>query len=160
MKKTHLVIVTSWLLVAFGLLAFVDKSNNIKTVSFTAKFTTSNEVLQQPPVIKQKITGTGSSDELSLTKFVALSTMDRTTAPPFKMEGTCTWYSSDGDTFTSAFTGKATPSAGGVMTLVISHTITGGTGKYAHATGTVSGKTIVDPAKLPASIDCNGTISW
>ncbi len=135
------------------------KKNKQKTVAFEASYTTTKEVLEPAPMLKQRITGIGKSTELDISKFVAVSTQNTGTPPPFKLSGTSTFYADNGDTFYTTFSGTSTPNTDGTMTVEMTSTITGGTGKFEHASGSVAGKTIVDPKKPTASINCKGNIT-
>jgi hypothetical protein len=160
MKKRNVLQKAFLLIAALGLISASCKKDTPTTVAFTATYTTSNELIDPPPMLKQKITGIGTSNELNITKFIAISTQNTGTAPPFKLNGKCTWYAEGGDVFYSDFAGTATPGTDGTITVAMTHTISGGTGKFIHASGTIEGKTIADPKKPTASIDSKGTISF
>ena len=161
MKLTFLFFYSFALLPLLVLTSFVScKKDGVTTVAFEATYTTTNELLDPPPMLKQRITGIGKSNELNISKFVAVSTQNTGTPPPFKLSGPCTYYADNGDMFYTSFSGDATPNADGTITVQMTHTITGGTGRFGHASGTIVGKTIVDPKKPSASIDCKGTISY
>jgi hypothetical protein len=130
-----------------------------RSVAFEATYTTTKEVLDPAPMLKQRITGTGKSTQLDISKFVAVSTQNTSTPPPFRISGTSTFYSDNGDVFYTTFAGTSTPDKNGTLTVEMTSTITGGTGKFEHATGSITGKTIVDPKKPTASIDCKGNIT-
>ena len=160
MKKKFVLQKAFLLIAALGLISASCKKDTPTTVAFTGTYTTSNEVIDPPPVLKQKVTGIGFSNELNITKFVAITTQNRDTPPPFKLSGKCTWYAENGDVFYSDFAGTATPGSDGTITVEMTHTIAGGTGKFTHASGTITGKTIADPKKPTASIDTKGTITF
>ena len=122
-------------------------------------YLTSNELLAPPPMLTQRITGIGESSHLGEGRFVAVSTMNQTTPPPFQLGGTCVFYAANGDTFTSTFTGTATPGAGRI-TVIVNHTITGGTGRFVAATGSFTGISIVNPANTTNSITYEGIIGY
>ena len=160
MKHPSIILKSLLVISLFAAMSFVVvKKNNHRTVVFEATYTTTKEVLEPAPMLKQKITGLGRSTELDLSKFVAVSTQNTGTPPPFKLSGTSTFYADNGDVFDATFTGTSTPNADGTMTVEITSTITGGTGKFEHSSGTVVGKTIVDPKKPTASIHCKGNIT-
>ena len=58
--------------------------------------------------------------------------------------GSYEFTAADGDTLTADFTGKATPIGGGVLYIVEIATITGGTGRFAGATGGFITKRLFD----------------
>jgi hypothetical protein len=91
---------------------------------------------------------------------VALSTVDLTTPPPFGFGGPATFYAENGDVFYTTFKGTLTPNADGTSTAVMTHNITGGTGRFAKATGTFKGSTIVDPESPIGTITNEGIISY
>jgi hypothetical protein len=160
MKKRDLLQKAFLLIAVMGLMSFSCKKDIPTTVAFTGTYTTTNELIDPPPMLKQKITGVGKSNELNITKFIAISTQNMGTPPPFKLSGKCTWYAENGDEFYSDFAGTATPGTDGTITVAMTHTITGGTGKFSHASGTIEGKTIFDPKKPTGSIESKGTISF
>lgn len=123
-------------------------------------YETTNERLSNPPMLLQRITGIGQSSHLGEGKFVALSTLNLTTAPPFSLSGTATFYAANGDEFYTSFAGTAMPRPDGIMDVVMNHTIQGGTGRFEDATGNFTGSAIGDPAKLNGSITYKGTISY
>ena len=123
-------------------------------------YTTVSEQLSGPPMVQLRITGTGQSSHLGKGSFVALSTMNLTTAPPFTIGGTTTFYAANGDEFFTSFTGTATPVSEGVLEVEMNHEITGGTGRFTNATGNFTGYTIAGPANPVAHITYEGTISY
>ena len=122
-------------------------------------YLTTNEVLAPPPMVLTRITGIGESSHLGQGRFVAISTMNQTTPPPFQLGGTCIFYAANGDTFTSTFTGTATPGPGRI-TVIVDHIITGGTGRFEGAIGSFTGTSIVNPANTTNSITYEGMISY
>ena len=160
MKRLSMPFYPFFLIFTFAFMSFMCKKDVVNTVAFEATYTTSNELIDPPPLLKQKITGLGKSNELNISKFVAISTQNTGTPPPFKISGPCTYYADNGDVFYSEFAGTASPNADGTITVQMTHTITGGTGKFEHASGSLTGKTIADPKMPTASITCKGTISF
>lgn len=144
----------------FMLSAFTCHKDTVTTVAFEATYTTTNELIDPPPALKQRITGLGKSNVLNISKFVAVSTQMVVQPAPFKLSGPCTYYADNGDVFYSTFSGTATPNPDGTITVEMTHTITGGTGKLEHASGTIVGKTIVDPKKPSATLSTTGNISY
>lgn len=160
MKKLLIPFYPFLLICSLAFMSFSCKKDKTTTVAFEATYTTSNELIDPPPMLKQRITGIGKSNELSISKFVAISTQNTGTPPPFKLSGTCTYYADNGDVFYTTFAGAATPNGDGTITVEMTHTITGGTGMFKHSSGTINGKTIVDPKMPTASIFCKGTINY
>ncbi len=137
----------------------VSKMNETK-VPFKGTYTTKAQVLQRPPFLRQRITGTGQATHLGQSTFVALSTVNLTTAPPFSLSGTAIFSAANGDEFYTTFSGTSTPIGGGRSNVVITHTITGGTGRFENATGSFTGTTIANPALPTGSISYEGNISY
>ena len=130
---------------AITLLSFVScKKERDRSVPIEGTYTTTNEILAPAPLLKQRITGIGQSTHLNIIKFVAVSVMNTTTPPPFQISGPATFYAGNGDVFYTTFKGTSTPNPDGTLTVVMTHTITGGTGKFKHASGTFIGTTIAN----------------
>ena len=111
-------------------------------------------------MLKQRITGIGYSTHLGESKFVAISTVNLTTPPSFQLSGTSTSYAANGDVFYTVFTGTATPNADGTSNVVFTHNITGGTGRFKHATGSITGNAIADPKKPSGFTTSEGYICY
>jgi hypothetical protein len=63
--------------------------------------------------------------------------------------GTATFVAANGDTLTASVVGPATPTSPGVLSLVEVYTITGGTGRFAAATGTLHAAQHLEPGNGP-----------
>ncbi len=124
----------------------------LKCSPLEASYTTTSEVLAPPPMLQQRVTATGQSTFLGESKHVALVTVDLTTPPPFKLAGTATFYAADGDAFYTVFTGTSSPNSDGTSNVVINHDISGGTGRFKHATGKFTANAIADPKKPLGSV--------
>jgi len=88
-----------------------------------------------PPFLSVSIEGTGNATHLG--RFTVeiphvVNTTNRTST------GTYEFTAANGDTLTAGFTGQATLTAPGVLSIVETATITGGTGRFADATGSFS----------------------
>ena len=71
--------------------------------------------------------------------------------------GTYTFTAANGDTLTATFTGQAQL---GTVTSIVEHaTITGGTGRFAGATGSFTARRLFDPATGTTTGSLDGTIS-
>ncbi len=144
-----------------GTFAVSAKLNAVtKMVPIKATYTTTNEILNPPPFLKQRITGIGHSSHLGKSTFEAISTVNLTTRPPFKLGGTATFYAANGDAFYTVFTGTSTPNGDGTSSVVINHTIAGGTGRFIHATGNFTAIAIADPSKPTGFVTSEGYISY
>jgi hypothetical protein len=73
-------------------------------------------------------------------------------------EGTFTFTAANGDTLTADFTGQAQP--GPIVSIVEHATITGGTGRFAGATGGFTAERRFDPASGTTEGSFEGTISF
>ncbi len=135
-------------------------STKSKAVPFKGEYATTVQVLSGPPMLRQRITGTGHATHLGRSSFVALSTVNLTTAPPFGVSGTAIFYAANGDEFYTTFTGTSTPIGGGRSNVVVNHTITGGTGRFEDASGSFTGITVANPAMPTGSITYEGYISY
>jgi len=139
----------------------ISKKNEAnKMVPIKGTYETTHEVLHAPPMLQQRITGIGQSSHLGEGTFVAISTLNLTTPPPFQLAGAATFYAANGDTFYTSFAGTSTPSTGGSSIVVMTHTINGGTGRFENATGTLIGHAIANPARTTSIVTYEGTISY
>ncbi len=144
----------------FLILSCKKEKSQPKCSPIKASYTTTNEILSPPPMLQQRITGTGHSTHLGESKFVAISTVNLTTPPPFKLAGTATFYAADGDAFYTVFTGTSSPNSDGTSNVVINHDISGGTGTFKHATGKFTANAIADPKKPLGSVTSEGYICY
>ena len=131
-----------------------------KAVPIKGSYTTFAEILQAPPMLRQRITGVGSSSHLGKGSFVALPTLNFTTPPPFSLSGTAVFTAANGDEFYTSFTGTATPNGLGANIVVMTHSITGGTGRFTDANGTFIGNTVAAPGHAEGFIAYEGTIKY
>ena len=111
-------------------------------------------------MLQQQITGVGNMSHMGNSTFVALATLNFTTPPPFQLGGTALFTAANGDTFTTSFAGTATPNGQGANEVLMTHTITGGTGRFSDATGTIVGHTIAVPGHAEGFITYEGTINY
>ena len=140
--------------------ASLKMSQATKTVPIKGTYATVTEILSSPPLLQLRITGIGQSSHLGEGKFVALSTLNLTTPPPFHLGGTATFYAANGDVFYTEFNGLSTPNEDGTSTVIMTHKITGGTGRFENASGTFTGFTIAGLSNPLASITYDGNISY
>jgi len=73
--------------------------------------------------------------------------------------GTYVFTAANGDTLTAEFTGVATLTAPGVLSTTETATITGGTGRFAGATGSFTAQRVFDIATSTTTGSFEGTIS-
>ena len=69
MKRLSIPFYPLLLISSFVFMSFMCKKDTITTVAFEATYTTSNELIDPPPLLKQRITGLGKSNELNISKF-------------------------------------------------------------------------------------------
>ena len=72
--------------------------------------------------------------------------------------GASTFTAANGDTLTASITGQSTPTSPGVLSIVEVYTITGGTGRFADATGTFTLKSTLNLATGVSSGTFSGAI--
>jgi hypothetical protein len=72
--------------------------------------------------------------------------------------GAATFTAANGDTLTAIVDGQATPASPGVLSIIEAYTITGGTGRFADATGTFMLESILTPATGVSSGTFSGAI--
>jgi hypothetical protein len=102
------------------------------------------------------LTATGESTHLG--RFVMHSEFVVVPAPTSTATGTATWTAADGSTLLATITGQAAiafPTA----TINETHSITGGTGRFAHASGTLVVERVLSLLTLASSGSVSGTIS-
>lgn len=124
---------------------------------FTGVYTTTVDVLSGPPLLRQRITGLGQATHLGNSRFVALPTLDVRTN---QLSGTAIFYAANGDEFYTSFTGTASPIVNNIRTVNNYHTITGGTGRFADASGTFTGITVVNLSSPTNTITYEGTMNY
>lgn len=108
-----------------------------------------------PTRLETRLTGTGHASHLGRYTVVANFTVDLATAAG---SGIITFTAANGDSFTASATGQAVFMTGFVQITEIA-TITGGTGRFAHATGTLTIVRQYNPATGASSGTVDGTIN-
>lgn len=130
----------------FGILIMVltsgcKKDTPLKnSVPFKAEFITSS-VTTHPgdPIQTDHITGTGQGTPIGKSMFDATVSYDLTGSSPLKITGQQTITTDNGDKiFSNIDAYSPDPDEKGDFYIIGSETITGGTGKYAHAKGTLT----------------------
>ena len=107
-----------------------------------------------PPPISVLVEGAGTATHLGL------FTVDipHEVVPP-NASGFYNFVAANGDTLTAEFTGVSAPAAPGLLYIVETATITGGTGRFAGATGGFISQRLFDTATGTTVGSFNGTIS-
>jgi hypothetical protein len=103
-------------------------------VPFKGSYTLSSVLIQPPPNLVQRISGTGIASHLGNSTFEAISNVT-VTQPPFMVNGTRTITAANGDQLFTTFTGTSTPVVNGMNGADLQETVTGGTGRFANASG-------------------------
>ena len=109
-----------------------------------------------PPLLSASFEGTGNATHLG--RFTVeiphvVNTTNRTST------GTYEFTAANGDTLTAGFTGQATLTAPGVLSIVETATITGGTGRFADATGSFTVERLFNQVTGLTTGSFEGTIS-
>ena len=99
--------------------------------------------------------GTGTATQLGkytehVTQQVNVQTMSST--------GASTFTAANGDTLTASISGQAIPTSPGVLSIVEVYTVTGGTGRFAGATGTFTLESSLNLATGVSSGTFSGTV--
>jgi hypothetical protein len=109
------------------------------------------------PLVLVEVDGGGKAAHLGRFTFEAphyVNTATRTAA------GTYTFTAANGDTLTADFTGTATPVPGSSLLYIVeTATITGGTGRFADATGSFTVERLYDPVDGTTTGSFEGTLS-
>src|SRR4030095_3877283 len=109
-----------------------------------------------PPFLSVLIEGTGNATHLG--RFTVeiphvVNATNRTST------GTFEFTAANGDTLTAGFTGQANPTAPGVLSVAETATITGGTGRFADATGSFTVERVFYQLTGVTTGSLEGTIS-
>ncbi len=136
-----------------------NKMNETK-VPFKGTYTTTAQLLQGPPLLRQRITGNGQATQLGASMFVAIATVNLTTPPPFQVSGTQTFTAANGDKFYTQFTGTNTPTGNGTATSILQHTIVGGTGRFENVSGSFIGTVYINTANPTNTVVYDGHLSY
>jgi hypothetical protein len=107
------------------------------------------------PVLSVNRTGTGNATYLGrYTEHVTLQVNVTTRSST----GTATFTAANGDTLTASVVGQATPTTPGMISVVEVYTITGGTGRFVHTTGTFTLHSTANQATGVSSGTLSGSI--
>lgn len=174
MKRLFLLLVTAFSLILISCQkvvmskeeAIVSKANsNGKNaenfVPFVGDYITTAQFPEGTP-LHQIITGHGQATHMGEGMFVAEARLTPTAPPPTPVPftGTATFTAANGDQFFTRFTGLSTPTGPGTSRGDITHTIIGGTGRFEHATGTLTGVALVTVGNPTNSVSYEGWINY
>jgi hypothetical protein len=136
-----------------------NRMNEFK-VPFKGTYTTSVQILSSPPALLHRISGTGNATHLGASEFVATATVYLTPPPPFLIVGTVIFTAANGDQLFASYTGTSMPVAGAPNNVLLTYTVTGGTGRFENATGSFTGVPVVPVGALTGTITLEGNISY
>ena len=108
----------------------------------------------------ERIVGMGQASHLGESKFVSNAVVNRTTPPPFSVAGTAVFTAANGDEFFTSFTGLSMPLGNGMIRANLTHTITGGTGRFSDVTGTLTAVALVNLANPTNQVWYEGSINY
>ena len=107
------------------------------------------------PVLSVNRTGTGNATYLGrYTEHVTLQVNVTTRSST----GAATFTAANGDTLTASVVGQATPTTPGMISVVEVYTVTGGTGRFVHTTGTFTLHSTANQATGVSSGTLRGSI--
>ena len=130
-------------------------SGRAETVPFKGRFEGTQTVTPlTPPLASVEVSVTGNATSLGWFTMELPHTVNFATRTA---QGTCTLVAANGDTLMADFTGQA--QVGPIVSIVEQATITGGTGRFAGASGTFTIERLFDPAAGTTSGSFGGTIS-
>jgi hypothetical protein len=112
------------------------------------------------PVQYIRIEGFGELSHLGKTSFVNLSTLVLTPPAPFISTGTSVMTAANGDQIYTTFRGVHVPQEDGSLLVTITHTITGGTGRFSDASGEYTAVTYSIPGVVPGMMEITGEIAY
>ena len=113
-------------------------------------------VIPRPPLVDEVIEATGNATRLGRFELEIPHTIN---VPAGTLSGTYQLTAANGDTITAQFTGQSHLIAPGVVAVVDNATITGGTGRFANATGSFTVNRTVTFSTLATSGSFEGTMS-
>lgn len=111
-----------------------------------------------PLILAVHLDATGKATHLGKFTYDFPHVVDRSTVPSIGV-GTCTITAADGDQVFADITGKATLIVPGLLHGVETATITGGTGRFANASGSFTVERLINQLSLTTAGSFEGTIS-
>jgi hypothetical protein len=109
-----------------------------------------------PPFASVAVEGSGTATQLGSFTVSIPHQVNQATRVAI---GSYLFTAANGDTLTAAFTGQSTLIAPGVLSIAETATITGGTGRFAGATGSFTGVRVIHLARGVTTGSFQGTIS-
>jgi hypothetical protein len=118
---------------------------------------TSTLISANPPIASVLLQGTGNATHLGRFRFAIPHQVNLVTR---SATGSMTFIAANGDRLFANFSGQASPTpTPNVLAVVETATVTGGTGRFAGATGSFTVERLVDLAAGTTAGSFNGTIS-
>ena len=124
-------------LTALAMLGFTGTVSAGEQVPFKGSLDGNYTVTVVPPIGTVVGSGTGRATQLGAFTYEFPHTVNFGSVPPVGT-GTYSFTAANGDTVTAVFTGQSTPVAPGFVFVVEECIITGGTGRFANASGDLS----------------------
>jgi hypothetical protein len=156
MKRSNLLL-TCLALAVVSMLGLARPAAAGAQVPFKGSFEGQSVQTPAPPFVHDEITATGHATHLGRMDMVISATVDPVARTGV---GTVTFLAANGDTLTATTTGVSTPtSTPGVISIVEQATITGGTGRFAGASGTFTIERLFDRATGAVTGTIEGSIS-
>lgn len=112
------------------------------------------------PIQEIRIQGFGQLSHLGKTSFINESILVITPTPPFISTGTSVITAANGDQVFTSFRSVHTPQPDRSTYVVITHTITGGTGRFSDASGGFTAVTYAIPGVVPGILTITGEIAY
>jgi hypothetical protein len=154
MKKMSIVTIVTGLLVSAALVAAASMSREIPIKgSFKAVET------QQPDLPIVHVTATGSGQATQLGRFTVSYQVDVNVQTGAGTGLSAEFVAANGDSLFAEGSGQASPTeTPGTLNIVENYTITGGTGRFANASGTLTVERVVNQATGETSGTLSGNI--
>jgi hypothetical protein len=135
--------------------------NAENNVPFMGDYVTTARFPEGTP-LHQIITGRGQATHMGESLFVAEAWLTPNAPPPAPVPftGLATFTAANGDQFLTQFTGVSTPTGPGTSRGDITHTIIGGTGRFEHATGSLTGVAHVTVGNPTNTVNYEGWINY
>lgn len=135
------------------------RNQNDNAVPFKATITTSIQISGMPPRQNVLSSGTGVATHLGQITFRGNAFVNFTVNPVEISDGIATITAANGDELYTSYSGTTTTVLG-ITTGHFVHVITGGTGRFADASGTLTGSTYLNMATGENRLVLEGSIDY
>lgn len=158
MKKTFVSTITALLLmIVLASTTFAAPAAGERQLSVKGSFEAVETHVVTFPTMFVELTGSGNATQLGLFTYSLQTEVYLPTL--FAASASATLVAADSSSLFGAGSGQGTPTENpGVVSIVETYTITGGTGRFAGATGNFTVKRLIDRATLASSGTIIGTI--